>query len=441
MDFTRTNELGRRLRELVPGGGHTYAKGPDQYPALSPSVLARGRGSHVWDVDGNEFVEYGMGLRAVSLGHAYGEVVQAVARALDLGTNFTRPAAIEVECAERFCASIPSAEAVKFTKDGSTATSAAVKLARKATGRARVAICADQAFFSYDDWFMVTTTMAGGIPAGVAAQTVTFRYNDLTSVEEMFDRYPDEIAAVMLEVTRATAPQQGFLEGVRSLCDRNGAVLVFDEMITGFRYADGGAQAQYGVSPDLSTFGKALSNGFSLAALCGRRELMRYGSRERSGDDVFLLSTTHGAETTALAAAIAVMDIYEREPVVSRLYEQGDKLATGLRALSEQHGLTDYVGPIGLGCDLAFFTRDADGQPSQAFRTLFLQETIRRGVLMPSLVTSYSHSDADVQLTLRAIDGALDVYAKALVDGTEPFLVGPPSRYVFDRVWDRPAPV
>jgi glutamate-1-semialdehyde 2,1-aminomutase len=435
MEFTRSREVGARLGALVPGAAHTYAKGPDQYPELSPSVLVRGDGSHVWDADGNEFIEYGMGLRSVGLGHAYAPVVKAVQASLTLGTNFTRPAGIELECAERFCGLITNAEMVKFTKDGSTATSAAVKLARRATGRDLVAICADHPFFSYDDWFIVTSSLDGGIPDAEAERTVPFRFNDLGSVRELFATHPGQVAAVILEPARIEPPAPGFLESVRDMCIAEGALLIFDEMITGFRYALRGAQDLYGVQPDLSTFGKALANGFALSALCGKSEYMRLGSRERADDDVFLLSTTHGAEIPAMAATIATIDVYEREPVIPHLYEQGGRLSSGLADLAAQHGISEFVGPIGFPCNLLYRTLDPDGQASQPYRTLFLQETIRRGVLMPSLVVSYSHSDEDVDRTLEAIDGALGVYANALTDGCEPFLVGKASRPVFERKW------
>ena len=281
MEFNRSRELAARLQALVPGGSHTYAKGADQYPERSPGVLTHGRGSHVWDADGNEFIEYGMGLRAVGLGHAYPGVTEAVRKSLDLGTNFSRPSLTELECAERFCGLILNAEMVKFTKDGSTATTAALKLARRATGREMVAICAEHPFFSYDDWFITTTTMDGGIPATESARVARFSFNDLDSVRSMFAAHPTDIAAVFLEPARTEPPVEGFLEGVRDLCSRHGALLVFDEMITGFRYALHGAQHLYGVMPDLSTFGKALANGFSVSALCGKREFMRLGSRQR----------------------------------------------------------------------------------------------------------------------------------------------------------------
>jgi glutamate-1-semialdehyde 2,1-aminomutase len=434
VDFSRTRELQRRLDLLVPGGGHTYAKGSDQYPDASPGIIARGHGCHVWDADGNEYIEYGMGLRAVALGHAYRPVLDAVRASLPLGTNFTRPAAIELECAELFTSIVPSAEMVKFTKDGSTATSAALRLARAATGRELVAICEDHPFFSYDDWFITTTTSNGGIPSVESDRVRRFRYNDLDTVEQLFDRFGHELAAVFLEPVRTEPPEPGFLEALRNRCDRSGTVLVFDEMITGFRYATAGGQSLYGVTPDLSTWGKALANGFSVSALCGRRDLMMLGGRARDEDNVFLLSTTHGAEVCSLAAAIATMDVYLSEPVIEHLYNQGDRLAEGMRELATAHGIEQFVTPAGFGCNLVFSTNDAAGAPSQAYRTLFLQETIARGVLMPSLVVSYSHSDEDIDRTLEAIDGAMGVYAKALDAGsTDGFLMGAPSRHVFER--------
>lgn len=423
------------MRRVVPGGCHTYAKGDDQYPELSPGFIARGEGCHVWDVDGNEFIEYGMGLRSVTLGHAYPEVVAAVRDSLALGTNFTRPASLELECAEAFLQIVDGAGMVKFTKDGSTATTAALRLARAFTGRDLVGVCAEHPFFSYDDWFIGTTTMDGGIPESGRSLTVPFHFNDLASVEALFAAHPGQVAALFLEPARTEEPAAGFLSGLQALCRKNGAVLVFDEMITGFRWHLGGAQKAYGVAPTLSTFGKALANGFSLSALCGTRDIMQLGSGRRDEGRVFLLSTTHGAETPSLAAALATMDVYRREPVVEHLHRQGQRLGEGVSQRAEMRGLGRHVRVIGRPCNLVYSTLDPDGEPSQAFRTLFLQETIRRGVLMPSLVVSYSHSDEDIDRTLDAVDGALEVYGRALEDGVEKHLVGRPSRMVFERRW------
>jgi glutamate-1-semialdehyde 2,1-aminomutase len=431
--FTRSRELQARLRQAIPGGAHTYAKGADQFPEVGPAVIARGAGCHVWDVDGNEFIEYGMGLRAVTLGHAHPAVVEAVRASLELGTNFTRPSLIELECAEAFLGMIDGAEMVKFTKDGSTANTAAVKLARKHTGRDRIALCGDQPFFSYDDWFIATTTMDGGIPAAARSEALRFQYNDLGGVRALFDAHPGQIACVLLEAARIDEPAPGFLAGLQTLCRERGALLIFDEMITGFRWNLGGAQREYRLVPDLSTFGKALANGFALSALCGKREFMRLGSRERAEDDVFLLSTTHGAETPSLAAGIATMAIYRSEPVIEHLHRQGERLATGARQVARHHGVERRFQVLGRASNLLFSTADAAGRPSQEFRTLFLQELTARGVLAPSFVVSYAHSDADIDRTIAAVDGALAIYARALNDGVGGFLTGHPSRPVLER--------
>ena len=432
--FQTSTSLQARAHRLIPGGCHTYAKGDDQYPILAPGFIARGMGCRVWDADGNEYIEYGMGNRAVGLGHAYPPVIAAVRAQLAHGCNFTRPATIELECAEQFLALIDRAEMVKFCKDGSDATSGAIRLARAYTGRDLVACCADHPFFSTDDWFIGTTPMNAGIPEAVQALTLTFRYNDLDSARELFARHPGRIAALILEAARTEEPRDGFLHRLRDLCHANGALLIIDEMITGFRWHQRGAQHVYDITPDLSCFGKALANGFSVSALAGRREIMRLGGLDATDRPrVFLLSTTHGAETHALAAALATMRIYRDEPVIEHLIRQGTRLKTAIDQVIVQHGLTGFVEIVGRPSCLLYVTRDLDGLPSQAFRTLLLQETIRRGVLMPSLVVSYCHADDDIDRTVSAIDGALAVYRDALDAGVSRFLVGRPSQPVMRR--------
>ena len=431
MELSECKRLQFASHRLIPGGCHTYAKGDDQFPELAPAFIQRGCGCHVWDIDGNEFIEYGMGLRAVTLGHAYPAVLDAVRRQLELGTNFTRPSPIEVECAQAVLAVIEGADQIKFTKDGSTANTAAVKLARAYTGRDLVAFCGDHPFFSYDDWFIGKTPMNAGIPRAISHLSLTFHYNDLDSVRRLFDEHPGEIACVILEPARDVDPADGFLQKTKELCHRHGAVFILDENITGFRWHLGGAQKYYDIVPDLSTFGKAMANGFALSALAGKRELMELGGIHHDQERVFLLSTTHGAETQALAAAIATIEVYENEPVIDHLHRQGARLARGFRQASRFHGLSEYVNVTGKECNLAYFTRDPDGNPSQAFRSLFLQELIKRGVLAPSLVVSYSHSDQDIDRTIDAIHGALTVYKQALNDGVDRYLVGRPSGVVF----------
>ena len=419
-----------RAHRAIPGGTHTYAKGDDQYPELSPGFLVRGQGSHVWDADGNEYIEYGAGLRSVTLGHAFPAVIDAVERQLHLGNNFVRPTTLEVECAEELLKLIPSGEMVKFTKNGSDATSAAVRLARAVTGREKVAVCGDQPFFSTDDWFIGTTPMAAGIPESTRQMTVSFNYNDLASVEALFAQHPGEIACLILEPTTYAPPEDDYLPGLRRLCDEHGALLIFDEIISGFRLDLGGAQSLYGVTPDLSTFGKALANGFALAALVGKRQYMERGGLNDPHERVFLLSTTGGAEGPTLAAALATMRFYQKEPVIERLYQQGERLRQGVQSLIAEHHVADYFGIAGHAPNLIFITCDARGERSQAFRAIFMQELIRGGVLAPSFVVNYSHSHDDIDRTIAAVDAALGVYTKALTEGVEQYLVGPPVKPV-----------
>ncbi|MBZ6210032.1 glutamate-1-semialdehyde 2,1-aminomutase [Streptomyces olivaceus] len=436
-DFTlpRSRAANERLHALVPGGAHTYAKGDDQYPEGLAPVISHGRGAHVWDVDGNRYVEYGSGLRSVSLGHAHPRVIEAVRRELDRGSNFVRPSVVELEAAERFLATVPTAEMVKFAKNGSDATTAAVRLARATTGRPRVAVCADHPFFSVDDWFIGTTPMSAGVPAATTELTLSFPYGDLAAAEELLTRYEDEVACLILEPAAHTEPPPGYLQGLRELADRHGCVLVFDEMITGFRWSEAGAQGLYGVVPDLSTFGKALGNGFAVAALAGRRALMERGGLRHPGDRVFLLSTTHGAETHALAAAMAVQTVYVEERVTARLHALGERLASGVREAAAGMGVGDHVVVRGRASNLVFATLDGDGRPSQAYRTLFLRRLLAGGVLAPSFVVSGALDDADIEHTVEVVAEACAVYRKALDAGDPtPWLGGRPVQPVFRRL-------
>jgi len=427
----RSDTLRKRAHEKIPGGAHTYAKGDDQYPVGAPGFIVRGQGCRVWDLDGREFLEYGMGLRSVTLGHAYPAVVEAAAAAMKQGVNFTRPSPLELETAERLLGLVDGADMAKFAKNGSDVTTAAVKLARAHTGRDLVAICRDQPFFSTDDWFIGTTAMPAGIPQSIRAMTLSFRYNDLDSVDTLFRRHKGQIAGLVLEPAAAQEPAPGFLEGLRTRCDAEGAVLIFDEMITGFRWHRGGAQKLYGVVPDLSTFGKAIANGFSVSALVGKRALMELGGLKHGAERVFLLSTTHGAETHALAAAIATMKIYESEGVVEFLHRQGARLRAGIDEAVRRLGLTGHFQLAGRDCNLVYATKDPEGRPSQAYRTLVLQEALKRGILMPSLVVSYSHGDDEIDRTVEALGEVLGVYRQALDGGIERFLEGRPVQPVF----------
>src|SRR6266568_2212283 len=374
--FTASNAHMSAAHALIPGGAHTYARGDDQYPAGMAPVIERGSGCRVWDLDGNEYVEFGSGLRSTVLGHGFEPVVHAARSQLADGISFVRPHRMELEAAERVTDLIPSAEMVKFGLNGSDATTAAVRLARAYTGRELVAVCKQHPFFSTDDWFIVTTPMPAGIPAAAGRLTVQFSYNDLPDLAKLFDTHPGQIAAVVLEAETVEPPAPGYFDGLRRLCDARGALLVLDEIITGFRWHERGAQFVYGIKPDLCTFGKAIANGLPLSALAGRGEVMRLGGYVDDVDRVFLMSQTAAAEPWALAAMLAVIDTYEREGIAQQLHQIGADLRRGIEKAVGDAGLSSHFQLRGRDCNLVYVARDEQGQPSQQFRTLVMQELL-----------------------------------------------------------------
>jgi glutamate-1-semialdehyde 2,1-aminomutase len=443
-----------RLHAAIPGGAHTYSRGDDQFPENAPQILARGRGAYVWDGEGRRYLDYGMGLRAVTLGYAHPEVNAAAIREIENGVNLTRPSTVELDAAELFSELIRSAEMVKFAKNGSNVTTAAVKIARAVTSRRYVCIPRQHPFFSFDDWFIGITPIKRGIPPEHYSSTLLFDYNDLNSLEELFQRYPDQIAAVLLEPATTVGPcpsdcgyptrevcagcahhAGNFLHRVRELAHDKGALFVLDEMITGFRWHTGGAQAYYGVEPDLCTFGKAMANGFSIAALGGKREFMEAGGIDKEGTErTFLMSATHGAEMPPLAAFIASVAIYRREDVIGHLWRYGRRLIEEGNAIARGLGIEQFFFLEGYPALPNPVTRGRDGAGSLPMRTLFGQEMIRRGVLMPWICPSLAHGDAELEVTLEAMRGALGVYRRALDDGWERYLVGPPIKPVFRKI-------
>lgn len=443
-----------RLNRVIPGGAHTYSRGFDQFPANAPQILERGEGAYVWDPDGKRYLDYGMALRAVTLGYADPRVNAAAIREIERGNNLTRASLTELDAAELLVSLIPGLDMVKFAKNGSNATTAAVKIARACTGRRYVCIPKQHPFFSFDDWFIGTTQLLRGIPGGHSTYTLVFDYNDLSSLETLFEQYPDDIAAVMLEPATTMVPhdtahsgrlthaspyigvdQQGdghFLRQVQKLCAARGALFILDEMITGFRWHLQGAQRYFDVQPDLCTFGKGMANGFSVAAVAGKREYMEVGAIDTPGAErTFLLSTTHGGEMCGLGAFVETVRIYREQDVCRHLWEFGAKLKDGMEALARECGVAEHFLMDGPDICLNYLTKDASGTLSPRFRTLFSQEMIRRGVLMPWIAPSYAHSDQELEITLSAAKGALDIYARALQDGIEHFLVGPEVKPVF----------
>ena len=413
LKYELNSDCADRAKRLIPGGAHTYSKGDDQFPANAPKIIDRGLGCTLWDVDGNEFTDLAMSLGTVILGHAYEPVLNAVRKEISRGVNFCRPSVIESELAELLVELVPSAEMVKFGKNGSDAVTAAVKLARAYTERKYIARCSSDAFNAIHDWFIGSTVITRGIPKEIQALTLKFNYNDLESCQKLFDQYPRQIACFILEPVSLEVPKEGFLENLKVLCEKNGALLIFDEIVSGFRFALGGAQEMVGVTPHLSAFGKGMANGFSVSALAGQREFMRIGGIDHDQERVFLLSTTHGGETHSLAAAIACISEIRNHDIIAHFWQTGQALMDGVRAAAKDVGAEQYVDVLGYSVKPGFAFRDETGQVSMVARTLFLQETIARGLLMPYVVPSYAHKKETVDFAVECIRDALDVMKKA----------------------------
>ena len=440
LSFDRSNAHAALTHDFIPGGAHTYAKGDDQYPAHMLPIIVRGQGAHVWDMDGNRFVEFGSGMRAVTLGHGYRPVADAAFRAMMGGTNFARPSQLELQTAQTMLSVISASKdgdpwMIKFAKHGSDAASAAVKLSRAVTGRDMVALCHDHPFFSVDDWFIGTTPMNAGIPQATCDMTVGFSYNDIDSLKALFEKFPDQIACVMLEAVKDAEPTNDFLHAVRKVCDDNCALLIIDEIINGFRLDTGGGAKVYGVEPDLSTWGKSMANGFACSALIGKKRFMELGGiRQTKHDRVFLLSTTHGAESHALAACKATVETYKSRDVCGTIKRTGLELQRRCNAVSSDMNLLDFWSVSGRPQTLVFNCSGPDQKKgSQPFRTLFLQEMLRRGVICPSFVVSEPMTDRDIDHTVWAVYESLAVYKKAIEGSIDEHLQSRSVQPVFRR--------
>lgn len=416
MNFANSNQWRQKAKRLIPGGGHTYSKGDDQFPMLSPFAIQKGRGARVWDIDGNEFVDWGMGLSSVLLGHAYEPVLEAVRNELQNGCNFIRPSFIEAEVAELLSEVIPSAEMVKFSKNGSNATTAAVKLARAYTGKEIILRCKDHAFFSIDDWFMGNTAVPAGIPAKIRDLTDTFAYNDPQSLIEKIAQHQNNIACVILEPAATHEPQDDFLQKIREICTQHGIVLIFDEVVSGFRFHPKGAQFLYGVTPDLSSFGKAMGNGFSISALVGKREIMERGGIDHKHERVFLLSTTYGGETHHLRAAQKTLELLLQNDyaITKQIWQTGKRIKDAYNALAKEYGISDRTQIAGIDCRPYFMFETQEGEQDPLLRTLFMQEMIKKGVLLQTINPSYSHGDSEISQTIEAFRSSLQILAQAI---------------------------
>ena len=408
--YARSESLLREALRFFPTGAQTAMKSAASFPVgISPLYVQRAQGSHLWDVDGNEYVDFVGALGPITLGYNDPDVTEAVHKQMESGVIFSLPHPLELEVAQILTEMIPCCEMVRFGKNGSDMTSTAIRLSRAVTGRDHIALCG---YHGWADWSIAQTPKNAGVPKAVRSLSHTFRYNDSDSLESLFREYPSQIAAVMLEPMRVAPPQNGFLETVRQLCTRNGSVLVFDEIVTGFRLADGGAQERFGVTPDLAVFAKGLANGFPLSTLVGKREFMESLAKIHA-------SLTYGGETLSLAAAYATLQKYRREPVIETVKLRGKRILDSTRNLVESYGLEE-VFQVGGDPALPFMMpHQGLGYGEPEIRTFFLQEMFERGLLvLGAHAVSYAHTDADIDRLLEAYAEVLSILATAIQDKT-----------------------
>lgn len=407
--YACSEALLERALKTIPLGSQTFSKSKTQYPfGVSPYFLTHGQGSRVWDADGNEYIDFINGLASITLGYNDPEVNAAVEAQLKKGVIFSLPHPIEMEVAERIVEMVPCAEMVRFGKNGSDATAGAIRLSRAHTGRDRVAVCG---YHGWQDWYIGATARNRGVPKAVQELTHTFPYNDIDALEKLLRAHPGEFAAVIMEPMNVTHPQQDYLETLARLTRSHGALLIFDETITGFRYADGGAQAYFGVTPDLATFGKGLANGFPVSAVAGRQDLMKLM------EEIFF-SFTFGGEALSLAASAATLDKLRSHNVTEHLHTLGSRLINGIKACIARHDVSNLLSVAGHPSWSFLIICDTPLASQWETKTLFLQSLFERGIL--SLGThnlSYAHSDADIDKLLAVYDEVFPLLKAGAMEG------------------------
>jgi len=404
----KSNRLLSKAVELIPGCSQTFSKAHTQFVrGTAPVFLQRGEGCRVWDPDGNEYIDYVQGLLPNILGYCNKEVNEAAFSQVENGHSFSLPHPIELELAEKLVELIPCAEMVRFGKNGSDATSGAVRAARAFTGRERIAC---SGYHGWQDWFIGSTTRNAGVPVAVQNLVHPFAYNDLDALNLLLESYSGEFAAVIMEPVNFFEPEPGYLQAVKDLAHKHGALLIFDEICSGFHFGLGGAQKKYGVTPDLACFGKAMGNGYPIACVVGRRDVMQIFG------EIFF-SFTFAGEVSAIAASIKVIEILENTDAYDRMHENGKRLKDGFNTLAKEAGLVDRFRCVGEPVWSLMKFLDADGKDSLLERSLFSQEIVKRGIL--TLVThnmSAAHDLISTEQTLEAYAAAFKTLSAWLSD-------------------------
>lgn len=407
--YEKSTRFLTRAEATIPIGSQTFSKSRTQYPVgISPLFATKAKGPYLWDLDGNKYIDLVSNLAAITLGYRNRKVNSAVRKQMSLGNGFSLPGTLEAVVAEKIKSLVPSAEMVRFGKNGTDATSAAIRLARAYTGRDYVAVCG---YHGWQDWFIGSTSRNKGVPKRTSALTLTFKYNDIKSLEKIFSKHPKGIAAVILEPMTNEFPENKFLEKTKKLCRKYGAVLIFDETITGFRFSKGGAQEVFQVTPDLSTFGKGIANGYPLSVVCGSREIMR------EMENIFF-SGTFGGELLSLAAANVVLGMHQKDEISPRLNKYGEELSQDLQKIIDQADMSGLLEIKGHPTWKFLEWKDGSEFTAPELKTYFMQEMFRRGILILSTHNvTLAHNEKIRGVIISKYERVLTLMKKAISEG------------------------
>ena len=446
INIKNSNTLYKKALKIIPYGSQTFSKGVKAFSdGVSPKFLRKGLGCEVWDVDGNKFIDYVMANQPLILGYADKDVNNAVKKQLDQGSTFSVSNKLEIDVAELLVKHIPDAEGVRFGKNGADATTIAVRLSRAITKRDHIAFCG---YHGWHDWFIGTTDLNSGIPKFNNQLAHSFSYNDLSSLEKIFSKNKNKIACVIMEPITVNGPMSkpsgstkwkdynkndNFLTDVKNLCKKNGALLVFDEVVTGFRYDMGGAQKMFGVIPDLSCWAKAMSNGIPLSAITGKREYIKYLEKT-------FFSFTYGGDCIGLAAAKATINKMNKKNVIDHLYKVGGQLKKGMNDLAKIYNLEDMIACAGYPCRSVMTIKKIGKYKKPLItKSLIQQELMFRGVLWSQYHSiCYAHKEKHIDYSLNAFEDAFKKLTKIIKNNRniENSLLGKPCETVFTRVAD-----
>jgi glutamate-1-semialdehyde 2,1-aminomutase len=406
-NFSKSNRMLEEALKLTPLGAQTFSKSYRYYcKGISPVFLDRGKGCHVWDIDGNKFTDFVCALGPMMIGYNDPRINKAVIKQLRKGVSFTLPTPRTIELAEKICKVVPCAEKVRFMKNGSDVTTAAVRLARAYTGRDRIAVCG---YHGMHDWFIGATVNNKGVPRAVCELTSVFKYNDIDSLKGLFEKYRDQFAAVILEPIQGNGPEDGYLQELKNETHKHGAILIFDEVVSGFRYALGGASELYGVTPDLAAFGKGMANGFAISAVAGKKELL-----DQIEEGVFI-STTFGDEALSMVAALETIRILEQPGSYQYIWSLGKVLLEGLGSLIKAHSLEKVVEIHGLPPHGGVVFNGSGALSYLDINSVYQQKMIERGILTVGINNiSLSHTLREIRHFLASADEAFSDISKAV---------------------------